>query len=149
MPDSGLAFATGESWKSGSAGKRERMATYVDWLLTPESERTPKTKKDLADLLGITPATLRNYTQDAWLQKEIGNRAKATAKIERLPEILDSLFNQAVDEQNPRSVAAAGKYLDYLTKTEEVRETADLTEMSDEDLVKLLSEILQRTASAE
>ena len=147
MPDAG--FREGETWKTGSAGKRERMAVYVEWLLTPQDERKPSTKKDLAVLLDVTTATLRNYTQDPWLQKELTTRARATAKVERLPDILASLYDQAIDRENPRSVAAAKTYMDFLRQAEEARELENLEDMSNDDLLKVVNELLSRQVAAE
>lgn len=142
-------FAPGESWKTGSAAKRERMAVYVDWLLTPELERTPPTKQALADLLGVSLSTLRNYQSDRWLQTELAERARGEARIERLPAILASLYDQAIDRQNPRSVAAAKAYMDFLKDTEEVRTLENLEELSNDDLMKVMNELLARQAAGQ
>jgi len=146
MPNPG--YKKGESWKSGSAGKRERMVVYVDWLLTPLDEQKPSTKTELAALLGVSTNTLRNYAQDAWLQREVAERARAEAKIERLPAILASLYSQALDETNPRSVSAARTYIEFLKNTEDVRELESLEDMSNDDLVNVVNELLARQAKA-
>lgn len=140
MPDAG--YAEGESWKTGSEGKKERMAVYLDWLLTPESERTPKTKTALAELLGVSTATLRNYSQDSWLQSNLSERSRSTARVERLPSILESLYRQAVDPDNPRSVQASKVYLDYLAKTEAITQATDFSNMSDAELKEKILQAL-------
>lgn len=148
MPGSKMDYAGGESWKSGSEGKRERMAVYLDWLLAPKGERTPSTKKGLAEVLGVSTATLRNYTQDPWLQKNLSTRVRATARVELLPDVLASLYDQAVDRLNPRSVAAAGKYLDYLRQAEELGDDGiNLEDMSEDDLNKVIAALMNKAAS--
>lgn len=127
-----------------SQAKRERMAVYLDWLLTPEGERTPSTKTALAELLGVSMSTLRNYTNDPWLQRQLVERTRAVARVERLPEILQALYVQATDPDNPRSVAAARTYLEFLRQTETVRETVDLSEMDQDDLIVYLQALLAR-----
>lgn len=136
----------GTSWKTGSEGKRQRMAIYVEWLLTPRGERQPSTKKELAEKLGVTPTTLRNYQKDRWLQAEMAKKARGEARIDRLPDVLSSLYDQAVDRENPRSVQAAKAYLKWLEETEAARVEEDLEDMSDEDLATLTQELLKRQA---
>lgn len=139
----------GESFKTGSSEKRERMAVYIDWLLTPANEREPTTKKGLAELLGVTPETLRRYHSDPWLQRELADRARKEARVDRLPDILQSMYDQAINRENTRSVAAAKVYLDFLNQTEEARTIENLEELSNDDLMKVMNELLARQAKGD
>lgn len=139
-------FKEGESWKTGSSQKREGVAAYLEWLLTPEAERTPSSKRQLAEHLGVTTQTLRNWAKDVWLQRELANRGRTLFRVERAADVLESLFNQARDEDNPRSVQAAKVLLDYVDRGTESGPAEDLQEMSDEDLAQVALEILQRLA---
>lgn len=139
-----------ESWKTGSQEKRDRMAVYVEWLLTPASEREPKTKQALADEMGITVQTLHNYTKDAFVQRELGDKARAVARVDKLPKVIESLYDQASDPENPRSVQASKVLIDWMSKTEAAREAPlDLQNLSEEDLVKLALEMLERANQKE
>lgn len=139
-------WGEGESYKTGSQAKREAMARYAEWLLTPAEDREPSTKQALADELGVSTQTLRNYHKEAWLQREVTSRAKALARIDRLPDILATLYEQATDSENPRSVAAAKTYLDWLKETSQVREgELDVADLTDDDLIQVALAVLNQT----
>jgi len=127
-----------ESWQTGYADAQERRERYLEWLLTPEAERTPSTKARLAESLGVSTQTLRNYAKDPWLQRELIQRGRALARVERAQDVLESLFAQAKDPQNPRSVQAAKVFLDWISKTVDDPDLEDLAELSDEQLEQAL-----------
>lgn len=130
------------SWKDGDPAKRERQELYLDWLLTPTAEREPKTKRELAERLGVTPQTLRNYAREAWFQHEIDARGRKLSKVERAPEVLESLLNQALDHSSPRSVSAARTWLEYVFKdVASSPQEQVLNEMSDEELLELAASL--------
>lgn len=134
-----------ESWKTGSQQKRDNMAAYVTWLLLPDSEREPRTKTEFADSLGVTLQTLRNYNREAFVQRELGEKARAVAKVDKLPAVIESLYVQASDPENSRSVQAAKALLDWLERTEPSREAPlEVEGMSDEQLIKTALEMLAR-----
>lgn len=137
-------YREGESWKTGSSAKREGIAEYLEWLLTPTAERIPPTKTELAELLGVSVQTLRNWSKDAWLQRELGERGRTLARVERAQDILDSLYEQARDPENPRSVQAAKVLLDYMDRPADQGATADPSELTDEELAEIALQILQR-----
>jgi hypothetical protein len=143
-------WAPGESMKTGSGPKRERMATYVNWLLTPPSERDPKTKTALAESLGVSLQTLANYSKEAWVQREIGDKARRVARVDKLPAVLENLYAIAAGDAESKpseQVSAAKVLMDWLEKTSTVREaTLDVNEMTDEALVGHVLEILQRVS---
>lgn len=124
--------------------KRLNMAVYLDWLLTPANLREPKLKLELANELGISSATLRNYDRDPFLQSQLAKRARATARVDRLPSVLDSLYSQATDTNNPRSVQAARAYLDYLNQSEEFTEMEDLSSVPEERLMEMFKKAMQK-----
>ena len=131
------------SWKTGSPEKRANMEVYLEWLLTPDEERKPRTKGGLADSLGVTLQTLRNYAKEPWLQRELVQRGRALNRVERAQSVLDSLFVQATDKDNPRSVAAAKVWLDWVNKQLEPGSDTDVSEMSDDELMGMLHELIQ------
>lgn len=151
-------YVEGESYKTGSQLKRERMAIYVDWLLTPESEREPRLKKDLADILSVTPATLRNYDREPFVQRELAEKARAAFKLVRLPEIIDHLSRIALGEQGrypgkespSAAVSAARTLLDWAERTADIREEKlNLEDLTEQELVEVALNVLQRQADDE
>lgn len=136
------------SWKTGSPEKRERMAAYLEWLLTPAGERKIKTKKKLAESLGITPATLRNYASESGFQREMAQRARETARVDQLPDVLAALYEQATDTQNPRSVSAAKEWLNYLRAAEAASEPEiDFESLSQDELNQVIAQLLRKASN--
>lgn len=124
--------------KQSPEAKRARMEVYVEWLLTPRSSRDPSTKKELARQLEVSVQTLRSYDRDRWLQDEYMRRARAVFKADRMQEVLDSLYYQATDRENPRSVTAASKLLQWVGDTiERPTDDVDLTQLTSEELMDL------------
>lgn len=132
------------SWKTGSPEKQANMECYMEWLLTPEEERKPRTKSGLADSMGVTPQTLRNYAKDPWLQRELVQRGRALNRVERAQSVLESLYLQSIDKDNPRSVAAAKVWLDWVNKQLEPSLETDVSAMSDDELIGMLHEMITK-----
>lgn len=135
--------AEGESWKTGSADKRERQEAYIDWLVTPKGQRDPRTKKELAEQLGVTPATLRNYEKEPFVQREVVRRGRGLAKVERAADVLDALYARATGDTDKDSDAnaAARIWLDWIDRETRGGEEADLSQLSDEDLIAKFEEL--------
>jgi len=124
------------SWKSGFPEAEKRRETYLEWLLTPEAERSPSTKRKLAEVLGVSTQTLRNYAQDPLFQKALIQRGRTLYRVERAHDILNTLYEQAIDPDNPRSVAAAKAILEYISKAADPDHESDIHQMTDEALAK-------------
>jgi hypothetical protein len=124
------------SWKTGYPDAEKRKETYLEWLLTPEAERSPTTKRKLAEALGVSTQTLRNYAQDPLFQKALIQRGRTLYRVERALPVLDSLYRQAIDSDNPRSVAAAKVILEYISKVVDPDHESDIHTMSDGALAK-------------
>jgi hypothetical protein len=143
MTDWWGAGEEGASWKTGSEGKRERMVVYIEWLMTPVVDRDPPSKQKLADALGVTTQTLRNYEKDPFLQRRLRDEVRAVARVDKIPEILNRLYEQATDPQRP-STQAAKVYLDYVERqVTEADGVIDVESMSSEDLVAAAMKVLQ------
>ena len=136
----------GWSWKTGSPEKKARMERFVEWTLTPANLREPASKAKLAVELGVHPNTLRNYQHDPAFQKAVTHRARSLVRTDRLPDVLDSLFVQASDPTNPRSVSAAKALLEFAQDTADVVEELDVKNMSQDDLVKVALELLHKVS---
>lgn len=150
----------GESFKTGSQDKRERMALYVEWLLTPPSHREHKTRTAFAESLGVHVNTLGNYDREAWVQRELTERARAEFKTVSLTEVLTSLrriatgenadgetkhnrFGEKVFPNHGASVSAAKTLLDWVDKTDKIRTgDLDLTDLTQQDLLDLGMQLL-------
>ena len=94
--------------------------------------------------MGVHVNTLRNYQKEPKFQQEVAARARALARVDRLPEILESLYDQAVDRTNSRSVSAARLLLDFTQVAEEETSKVDPKDLSQEQLVEVALEILHK-----
>lgn len=140
--------APGESWKTGSAATDERRERYLEWLLTPESHRKPRLKKDLAEEMGITYQALSYYAKDPVFQKELRRRQNELGRVEKAPAVMQALYEQAIDPLNSRSVQAAKVWLDHTYKSLDAAVDAlDMEGMTDEELGKMAWEILSRVST--
>jgi hypothetical protein len=143
-------YGNGESWKTGSSLKRERQEAYIEWLLTPKAERQPRTKQDLAEMLGVTPMTLRNYTRDPFFQQELSKRGKAINKVERASDVLDALYRRAIDvDEGAPAVTAAKVWLEYTDKAVADMAAADLEEMPKDELLALIEKVYDKVADSD
>lgn len=132
-----------ESWKTGSTEMEERQEAYIEWLLTPPTERIPPTKAEFADVVGVTTQTLRNYARDPKVQKALRDRGRAINKVERASDVLDALFKRATGSveglETPASAVTAAKvWLDWVDRRTDDDSTVDLDNMTREEMLALL-----------
>jgi hypothetical protein len=149
--DGSQIYAEGESPKTGSQAKQDRLEAFVEWLLLPEGDREPATKTAFAEEWGVSVRTLQNDLKEPYLQREISARARAVARVDKLPEVLRSLYE--IVEGNSLGITAAARVsaartiLDWIDRTTEVREkTMDFRELSDEELMEGVLRILNLNA---
>lgn len=139
----GKSYLDGESWKTGSSLRTERMEQYLEWMLTPTQLREPSTKKAFADAIGVHDSTLWRYEQDRWFQKEYMRRYRGALKVADVGDIVKAQVEIAKDTSNRQSTQAARLVLDWVEKNEDRQgQTIDLSEMSQEELLELVDEYL-------
>lgn len=51
--------------------KEEEAQAYLQWLLTPPAQRSPKTKREFAESIGVGFKTLYNWEKTDWFIKEM------------------------------------------------------------------------------
>lgn len=134
----------GWSWKTGSPEKRRRVARFIEWCVTPEALRDPASKQGLADELGVHINTLRNYQRDPGFAKAVTDLTRARARFDRLPAVLDSLYEQARNPDNPRSVSASRLLIDFAMQEDKEEGGLDASKMGQEELVKMALELLHK-----
>lgn len=115
--------------------------SYVQWMATPEDERTPPTKQEFAKYLGIARDTLYRWENTEWFQQAVRREAKKWLASRRR-DVYQALIDQAIEEQN---IAAIRHYSQLMgdqvqkidvKKTEESVDTEDVRKMDTEELVK-------------
>jgi hypothetical protein len=87
----------------------ERHVTLVDWLvLRPSGMQEPKTQVLLAESLGVSPRTIRDWmARDDVMARRRELAIQAGGDPERITQVMDALFNQAVDPDSMKQTAAA------------------------------------------
>lgn len=134
-------YEEGESWKTGSSAKFERMNQYIEWILTPKDARRPSTKKEFAKLLDVTPQTLANYEKELYFQKEVDKRSRGYFKAASMPDVISTLVKVATDVEHKQVVSAGRLLLEWQDKV--VRDdTPDLTDLNLQELLEKVQEIV-------
>jgi hypothetical protein len=89
---------------------------YLEWLLTPKSERDPSKMEDLAEMLGVTRRTLTKWkTEDKEFMEAWEARYLATVgSPERKQELLDTLYKTGKDADDPKHVQATTAYFNIV-----------------------------------
>lgn len=118
---------------SDSQAKQMRQAAYIEWLVLPRELRDPPTKRAVADLLGVTTATLLNYEKERSFKDEVQRRLGAAFRVDDLSDVFASLVTQAKDTSNPRSVAAAKVLVEWSERSSDL-EGIDFSQYSDEEI---------------
>ena len=135
----------GESFKTGSEATAQRKEDYVEWLLTPREERIPSTKKEFADVIGVSVQTLRNYARDPKVQQTLIQRGRAINKVERASDVLDSLYKMAMGSTpggTPAAAVSAAKvWLDWTEQQVSEGSSEELEDMSREELLALVERV--------
>lgn len=139
-------YRDGESWKTGSSARAERIEAYLEWMLTPEPLRVPQTKKAFAEALGVSDSTLWRYEQDRYFQKEYMRRYRGTLKVADVGDIVKAQVEIAKDTSHRSSTQAARLVLDWVEKHEDKQgPTVDLTELDEGELLELVNEFFSDT----
>lgn len=137
----GARYKDGENYKTGSSQTRESQEVYVQWLVTPASEREPQTKSALAEQLGVTLRTLNYWEKTPFVVKRVSQETRNHAKVVNASTVLDALYTTATDTDSPRQVSAAKVYLDYIDKGVEEITAEELKDMPAEELAQMLADL--------
>lgn len=129
------------SWLEDDARHR----ALLDWTLTAPAERVHKTKKALADSLGVSDRTLRDWEEHPEFKAAHEAEFRATAgSRERTKALLDQLYSDSLDPNSDKRVQAAKLYWDIaraLAPPEpEVKSSRRAQDLSNDELRELLSD---------
>lgn len=122
--------------------KQER---FLEWLLTPPSDRVPGSLKALAAEMHVAPRTLRAWKASREFRDEWERRmAEVTKGPERIQMIYDQLFADAMDPNNKTRVQSQKLFLEAVgaikSQPVQVQVSRHLSELSDEELDALIAE---------
>jgi hypothetical protein len=121
-----------------------RHQRLVDWLTTPKQERQPATAKDLARELGVSERTLRDWKERSYIREQWESQAKkVVGSPERAQDVLEAMYQRAIDSTDAKQVQAAKLYLEAIEAikppTVEVRSVSDLAKVSDDELQAMIA----------
>jgi hypothetical protein len=120
-----------------------RQEQYLEWLVTPASERVPRTQAELARQLAVDPTTLRRWEKKDWFKREWDRRVtEIQGSPERTQRLLDSLYAKAIEGDNK----AAQLYLqatNRLLPPQTVINTSKASDLSDDELDALIVSIAE------
>lgn len=124
-----------------------RQLEYLEWLVTPPSERVPRTQLEMARQLKADPKTLRRWEKKPSFKKEWDKRvSEIQGSPERTQMLLDALYAKALGGDN----RAAQLYLqatNRLVAAPPPAQTTSASELSDEELDRLLVSLAEREQS--
>lgn len=138
----GKSYREGESWKTGSSLRDERLNAYLQWMLTPEPLRVPSTKKAFAELLGVAQSTLWNYEQDRKFQTELMKQRRGLFKVTDAERIIKAQIEIATNPELKQASTQAARFLfDWMEKQDDRQgSTLDLSELNVDELMELVNE---------
>ena len=120
----------------------ELQSKFLDWLLTPRSEREQETIKAWAEAHGVAPRTVSDWKKDRRFRREWEDRANSkNISVDRMQSVIDTLYEAAVGGD----VQAAKLYIaevEKLRPTRQVERDEDVAHLSDEELEGELRELL-------
>lgn len=120
-----------------------RQEQYLEWLVTPASERVPRTQAEFARMLNVDPTTLRRWEKKDWFKVEWDRRvSEIQGSPERTQRLLDSLYAKAIDGDNK----AAQLYLqatNRLLPPPTVVNASRASDLSDDELDALIVSIAE------
>lgn len=120
-----------------------RQEQYLEWLVTPNADRVPRTQGEFAKQIGVDPTTLRRWEKKPAFKTEWDRRVtEIQGSPERTQKLLDALYDKALGGDNK----AAQLYLqatNRLLPPTTVINTSKAAELSDEELDALILNIAE------
>lgn len=115
---------------------------YLSWLLTPELQRTPSTKKEWAAQHDLHHNTMANWEKKKnFIERWRMGIEGLNQSPERTQRLLDALYDKGLDGD----VRSAELYLkatgNMPNQTVNIKNETTVKEMSDEDLERMILEL--------
>ena len=122
-----------------------RKQRLLEWLLTPIADREPRTLQELADEIGMTRRQLTTWKSEADFLEEWERLYRHTVgNPERKQHVVDTLYKTATDQDDPKHVQAASKFLEAVDaiapQRVEMTVKGKVSELSTDELQQMLAE---------
>ncbi len=130
-------------------GNDHRKVALLDWLCTVPSLRIPETMDDLADELGVTSRSLRNWkSAESFLKVWRKHSNEVIGSPEKTQRLLENLLAVGMDREHRQMVQAANTFLKATgaiqpPERQEATKSA-LADMTIEQLQAMAAQVVQR-----
>jgi hypothetical protein len=126
---------------------------FIEWLCTPKREREPSTQEAFAREHFINPDTLTRWKKERQFLLDWEQHYLATiGSPERKQNLLDTLYRTGTDNDDPRHVQAAAKYMELVDglKPQKLDITVNrpAKDLSDEELDAIAAQFAARERAA-
>lgn len=130
-------------WSTTEAGRPvmpDLQSAFLDWLLTPESDREHSTIRAWAAAHSVNASTCSEWKKDPRFRREWEQRAAAkNVSVDRMQNVIETIYQAAVDRENLKdALPAARLYMQYVEKLSPpvvVEKDASVEHLSDEELL--------------
>lgn len=112
---------------------------YLDWLKVPPGLREPRTKKDIAEQLGVTHRTLLNWEQSDEFKAELLKFRKGLA-ANMYADLIGAAYEIAMEGPVQQRVSAIKLLLDHMEFQDEDKEKKNVLP---EETAAAIEEILK------
>jgi hypothetical protein len=115
-----------------------RQRAYIIWSATPEMQRSPKTKKELAEVLGVSEQAMWKWSKDPRVIEAIRFVTLQNAgEPTKVSNMLDMIYEVALAKQDPKLgeiwLKATGVYSQFGRSGDMLQPSADADGDSFED----------------
>lgn len=74
---------------------RRTREAFAAWLALPKLVREPRTQKELADALGVNPATLTRWKRDVEIHDMVFNIVRSN-QLTHLPDLMNTVMEKGI-----------------------------------------------------
>ena len=125
-----------------------RQQALLDWLCTIKDERMPPTQEAFAEQIDVQVSTIQKWKKDpAFLARWEAQYRRTIGSPDRMKQVMDALFETAIDRTDPRQVSAAKEYRTAVegVSPQQINVTGKpLKDMTDEEFNKIVAEYVVR-----
>ena len=136
------------SESNGRSAKEIRDAglpVLAEWLLMLPHARSesglPDTQKGLAELLGVSEATITVWKKTKQLQAVVSQHLRTNFGADRLGRVIDALYDHAVNGVGASQVSAAKTLLQWHKEDVEAFTAQDMKDLPDDEVDALFERV--------
>ncbi len=122
---------------------KEAKEVFAAWLALPRKLRKPRTKRELAEKLGVNPVQLTRWSKDPEVWKLVDRHHIARLR-DYLGDIMQAAVQHAVDGNHNYAKMIIDVVRNSLERQEKIVVHQDVRHLSDEEIVEKMFAMLQR-----